>query len=224
MPVFKSIATNLLGHERGTAVTLQYTMAKSDLLGPDKSIWDQVIFIHIPKAAGSSIATTGVKRTPGHKPVKFYEKWMPTGKRLEDLDTFAIVRHPETRFISAFNYLKQGGGNPTDKMWAEKWLSRYDTATDLAMDFKNQPKIQTGLHFLPQSHFILSANDKVGVKTLLRFETLDTQWPEFAAPRNLSMTLPHTKRSNSTSMGLSSKARGAIRRIYHSDFSIFGYS
>lgn len=203
------------------ALHLRYLMIKADLFGPSREIQKRKIFIHIPKAAGSSIARTGVARTPGHKTLRYYEKWLGNPK---DLDTFAIVRNPYTRYLSAFNYLKRGGGNLLDERWATRiGLRNYDPNT-FAVKMLSSPRVLRWMHFRPQVEFVRASDGSIGVQDILHFETLNKEWEDFANENRLVSELPNEKVfGKSDPFSLSPIARAHVRTVYEEDFLTFGY-
>jgi hypothetical protein len=67
------------------------------------------IFIHIPKNGGTSIKRCLYREDPGHLTSRFYAFAAP--ELLDSSDSFAIIRDPFDRFMSAFDFLIRGGGN-----------------------------------------------------------------------------------------------------------------
>jgi hypothetical protein len=66
-----------------------------------------IIFIHVPKAAGTSIAEAIYGRTLGHMRASTVRRICPRLSR--ELPTFAVVRNPWDRLVSAYHYAAQGG-------------------------------------------------------------------------------------------------------------------
>ncbi len=67
------------------------------------------IFVHIPKTAGISVSVSLLGESIGNMSAMYYRALF--GK--EDFRLyfkFAFVRNPFTRLISAFEFLKKGGG------------------------------------------------------------------------------------------------------------------
>ena len=195
---------------------LFWSMTKAKLTGPDPSIWNSpLIFIHVPKVAGSSIASLGVARTLGHQTYAFYEKWA-NGREIPP--TFAITRDPYERYLSAFRYLKHGGGNGIDRFWANKNL-RGDH-NSFAVEYLHRPEVQGWMHFRPQSEFLFGTQGSV--KHILRLESLSDEWPSFARQYSLPEILEHKNVTQGGEM-LSHAARQVVRRIYADDFEKLGY-
>ena len=78
-------------------------------------------FIHIPKAAGSSIyQIIDVNNTvaySGHT-------------RIVDIPTIAVTRHPYDRIISAYFYLIEGGGQVEPDLGYCEMLKKYTSFKD----------------------------------------------------------------------------------------------
>jgi hypothetical protein len=124
------------------------------------------VFIHIPKTGGSSIR----KKLPLDVNVIGHNLRHPSfqlyRKNKEDF-VFAFVRDPLDRFISAFNYLQQGGRNEHDNMDAY-----YSGAKALSIEEFAEKRLQGvaawQIHLLPQTFWLQHAQaDYIG-----RFENL----------------------------------------------------
>ncbi|MEM0922919.1 MAG: sulfotransferase family 2 domain-containing protein [Pseudomonadota bacterium] len=66
-----------------------------------------VIFIHVPKAAGTSVSTALYGRALGHFPAAVVARHCPDLWR--DLPSFAVIRDPVERAHSAWRFARQGG-------------------------------------------------------------------------------------------------------------------
>ncbi len=66
-----------------------------------------IIFIHVPRTAGTSIARAIYGRPLGHMKASTVGRVCPTLFR--DLPSFAVVRNPWDRLVSAYHFAVQGG-------------------------------------------------------------------------------------------------------------------
>jgi len=67
-----------------------------------------IVFVHIPKAAGTSISEALYGRFVGHVRAADVVQWGPS--RLKALPRFAITRNPWDRLVSAYRFVTRGGG------------------------------------------------------------------------------------------------------------------
>lgn len=214
---------SLLGRRLAYSAHLYLEMRYHDLFGPNKRIWDQpLIFIHIPKAAGSSILKTGVAFTRGHVPYSFYEKWLPRDMAMPR--TFAIVRNPYDRFVSAFLYLRDADLNHIDRAFRSKYIQNDHDIDDFVIEFSKNKKMQNFLHFKPQSYFILDGKGQIAISRIIYFEELSSVWPDFAAENLLKREMTHEKKSRAAKPILSEASRKLIGSIYAADFDCLNYT
>jgi hypothetical protein len=66
-----------------------------------------VVFVHVPKAAGTSINHALYGRSLGHLKAREIERYSPG--ILAELPSFAVVRNPWSRLVSAYLFVKQSG-------------------------------------------------------------------------------------------------------------------
>jgi hypothetical protein len=67
-----------------------------------------IVFIHIPKAAGTSINQAIYGMFMGHPRASDVETW--GSERVRRLPRFAVVRNPWSRLVSAYRFATRGGG------------------------------------------------------------------------------------------------------------------
>lgn len=134
------------------------------------------IFIHIPKAAGSSISLDLFGHQVGHFTMM---EWFARDPQLaERLFKFAFVREPLDRLHSAWQFLRQGGMNAAD---AETGRNLPDTFDRFVARLADDPGLQQWIHFRPQHHFICAPDTRLLVDFVGRFETMETDFARVAA-------------------------------------------
>jgi hypothetical protein len=195
-----------------------------DYDGPDPEVWHGPLFVHVPKAAGSSILGSGVTNTLGHKTLLFYCGHLPAG--VEMPFSFAVVRAPLARFISAFYYLQSGGSNSMDAMWAKRNIPRGMDHNAFAEHMEQHSNVMRWMHFRPQSDFVCLDDGAIGVDRILKLETIQTEWREFALAHGLNPQLSHANaalESSGTRPETNQRCREIIARIYARDFAVLNY-
>lgn len=127
-----------------------------------------IIFVHIPKNAGSSIVRALYGEPILHNSAQYYRA--VNGKTWSELPSCAILRDPTERFISAYNYLRYDSRRTHDREFGDTILARYEDAQDCANAMVADPAIRQEImrwsHFRPQSEFICDRNGKVMVSFL----------------------------------------------------------
>lgn len=132
------------------------------------------LFIHIPKNAGTAVSSALYGVEVGHHPYRWYRERFPHS--LKHLVTFAILRKPEERFVSAFEYLKAGGNHPEDARFAQEHLQPFAQAKDLVQKCLESPELfflikEKHHHFRPQHEYV-TWNGRLAVDYLINFERL----------------------------------------------------
>lgn len=117
---------------------------------------NKLIFVHIPKAGGTSIDNSNIfeSRRAGHH--SYNDMKLLLGERAAEFKVLALVRNPWDRLASAFYYLSEGGSNAKDEMRRERYLSEYNHDFKLFLsDFLENPARFTRLlHMKPMVSFL----------------------------------------------------------------------
>jgi chondroitin 4-sulfotransferase 11 len=187
-----------------------------------------ILFIHVPKTGGQSVEKALSLAERGHVPISYF--LIHHQRTLRDLFTFAFVRNPYDRLISAFHYLKRGGGNPSDERWAGRMLAGLETCEEF-LDALTHPSfraaILSGVHFRPQSDFLYGPDGRLAVHFIGRFERIAQDYAVLANRLHGAPTLPHANRSDRNDslakLFSTNASRQAVVAMYKADFLAFGY-
>ncbi|MCW1872674.1 sulfotransferase family protein, partial [Campylobacter jejuni] len=187
------------------------------------------IFIHVPKVAGTSIERVVFetdKWLVGH--VRALDYINQDKNKFESYFSFAFVRNPFDRMVSAFHYLKKGGGNDYDKNWANENLKDFDTFEQFVLALKNKnikDKILSWQHFTPQYKFICDENKNILVNFIGKLENINNDFKIVKNELNFDRNLIHSNSSEHEifSNYYNEKTYNIIAELYKEDFALFDY-
>jgi hypothetical protein len=182
------------------------------------------IFIHIPKAAGTSVALTLFGQGSRHVPWFEFQKANPW--KYKRYFKFAFVRNPWDRLVSSYFFLRKGGMDPQDAAWAEQNLRQFEDFGSFVRGWVNEENIQTWVHFLPQHYFICNQDGKVMVDFVGRMETMEKDFSYVAGRLGCDKKLAKVNAGNNRhySDHYDEETREIVRRVYARDIELFGYS
>lgn len=187
------------------------------------------LFIHIPKAAGISVgrALFG-DMTPGHYSYQTYQV-VYDKKTLDSLFIFTFVRNPWDRLYSAYNFLKAGGMNEHDRLWAEDNLTGIASFEDFVTGWLANNDPDRGIHFIPQTKFLADYRDHIGRLDYLGFfETIQQDFAAISAHVRPGAVLPHENASKPSSSkryieAYTDKMIDIVAKVYAADIDLLGY-
>lgn len=188
----------------------------------------KIIFIHIPKNAGTSIITSKELEFSEvqHRTYKFYQTYYKS--QWNDFLKVAIVRNPWDRFVSCYNYAI------VEKSY---WHSKkgpsifgphedYETLKDISFEetvrlfYKKQINLKHP-GWKPQCHWICE-NDKIMVDKAFRFEQLEKSVP-FKAIFGKIEKLNSSNNKKNYKEYYNEETKKIIWEIYKKDIEIFSY-
>lgn len=132
------------------------------------------IFVHVPKAAGTSINNALHGRTLGHYTASEIKRKFP--RLYERSFTFSLVRNPWDRVLSAYRFARSG---KTESMGVEN-PSQYQVPAFRSFEsfvlewLPNKSIDESDFIFQPQWPFVCDDGGKVIVDHLGRFENIAT--------------------------------------------------
>lgn len=192
---------------------------------PDCVRRTKTLYIHIPKAGGSSISMGLYGRQIGHWTFREWEA--KYGSAIHELTTFSVLREPVSRFISAFWFLKEGGMNELDQNFANTHLSKYESPQDLALDLLDPPtqgNVLSYFHFRPQFEFICNEDFGVSIDYLISLENMREGLDVMFGAEGFSFDVPRLNegsRAKGSVTELSGEGLDILHLIYRDDFAMY---
>ncbi len=176
-----------------------------------------VLFIHVPKNAGTSICEGLYGLQTKHSSVAYYARVAPD---LLDLPSFALVRDPVERFVSAFRYACAGGTG--DRLVAPAFRKRSSgfEGVDCAIEhLKRARNIFDIDHiFRPQSWYAILADGAIAVDHLIPYARIDavTTLPFLAG----SLDIPRLNAGKRSPIRLTEAQEAFIQEFYCEDYGL----
>jgi hypothetical protein len=180
-----------------------------------------LLFIHVPKNGGTSLKRALYGHDPGHSTVRLYD-WLSRELRANAL-CFALVRDPIDRFLSAFDFLMNGGGSDVSIQPAARRRLASIRTIDQFLDHLESIggdwfKIDTFAR--PQWWYVV---DRSGAIAVDRLWVIGEQDAEIAALLEARGFPPptHANRTRRAARRLSPQQKARIEHIYASDLAIY---
>ncbi|WP_419227548.1 sulfotransferase family 2 domain-containing protein [Alteromonas marina] len=184
------------------------------------------IFIHIPKAAGTSVlhALSGSTEHVQRDHCSAFNFKSADKKRFERSFKFAFVRHPVDRLLSVHRYLLSGGNGTNNKRLSALINSEYNQFDDFVLKYLDSMRLHTEVLFRPQFSFLCNEYYEVMVDFVGKYERIDEDFKVVADKLDLSTTLPKSNVSKlSNGSDVSDNVREKIFDLYSKDFELFKY-
>ena len=179
-----------------------------------------LLFVHIPKTAGTSISGLLYGRNLTHFTLAQYERRL--GTAIGEVVSFSVVRQPIERFVSAFGFHRAGG---TDVVLADRYeRARIPHLDDIErlIDFLHEDprRVACASAFLPQVGFLQTASGGLGADALF---AMDGRAQE---PLGLSAwlgrgPLPRLNVSERSPITLGVASKRKLAELYQGDFDLF---
>lgn len=186
----------------------------------------KLLFIHIPKTAGTSLKSKIKKNVNIAFNFEFknelpcppqhfhYELLQRLGITELSNESFAIVRHPLARFISEYSYRKR-----VDKKF--RYIDLLTFSLFIQKSFEKNKYIFSN-HIRPQTEF-LGPKTKI-FKVEDGLEEVFKCYPQFFEDRKLQEEVQRTNSSNSEQIYIDDITIEIVKNIYKEDFCEFDYA
>lgn len=174
-----------------------------------------VLFIHVPKNAGMSISNALYGRQIKHRSMRYYGRVAPDIAR--ELPSFAILRDPVDRFLSAYAYARAGGS--LHNSIAVPFHKRYRAfgCVDDALDHVEAARSVYDVDhvFRPQSWYVTGRRGAVAVKQLFLMDQM--HGISDVAPGLGATSLPRLNRAEGNKPAPTAGQIDRINRLYRHD-------
>lgn len=188
----------------------------------------ECIFIHIPKAAGTSILHTladGKKIYRDH--AAWFEYYKVSPFKFRNYYKFTIVRNPYSRIVSAYTYLKNGGNQKDDLYFKHLFEKENITFDRFILEYLDEYKIHEHVLFKPQYLFLFDHRHELKVDFVGRYENIEHDMEKILQRLNIHKTLERkniTKREKSISEYYQNKeVLDRVYTLYKKDFELLDY-
>lgn len=196
----------------------------------------KAIFIHVPKAAGTSVRRALYDMKSFHTPAIRYQ--ISDTKRFAGYYKFCFVRNPWDRIHSAFHYLHRRVGADRafpDHRWATEFLGPVKNFEHFLGKMENEARYRRQarryIHFRDQLDWI-SGPQTTGRKILIdhvgKYETLKEDYALISQKLNRKIELPHLRQLSDgrdfRQADASSRMVDIVADIYSDDIEQFGYT
>jgi hypothetical protein len=186
---------------------------------------DGVVFIHVPKCAGSALLDAYLGFQTGHVTAEHYREADPAF--FDAAYVFSFVRDPLARFVSAYDHIQ------TDDLWdylpeMKRLVDRHGgTAAEVAETLRPDSELLALPWFAPQ-HTFLEIRGRLAVNRVFKTESfaVDLDVIRRETPIQFRELAPVNRRGDSAASPaarLGEPAVANLRRLYARDFTLFGY-
>ena len=179
-----------------------------------------LIFVHVPRVAGTSIVRTlyggGTIR---HHSMRYYRALDPIFA--QSAGSFALLRDPLDRFASAFAFVRGGGTSICRLSDVFARLTEHVRTVDDYLAFlEGRGPLDLDFVMRPQSWFVCdSVTGAPLVKNLFLYGEDDAALAAYLAPQKVG-TLPWLNRAPRATWLLNDRQRHRIERLYADDFAL----
>ncbi len=192
-----------------------------------------IVFIHIPKAAGTSVCESLYRGRVGHFTLAEMRQsdnrrnnQFPNTAGIDGLPTFSVVRDPLARLYSSYRYARDGGGSkgsinpdPAYRSSAFRSFSAFLSEWLIEQDLTSLDRV-----FWPQSRFVEDSStgtvDFIGkVEDMAEVE----RWLRNTVSDSLE--IPHLNRSHrqQDTQPVEESDRRIVKELYQEDYEAFDY-
>ncbi|MDZ7663578.1 sulfotransferase family 2 domain-containing protein [Thiohalophilus sp.] len=186
------------------------------------------IFIHIPKAAGTSIIKSLAGRSLPRDHASWHHFLQVDKRRFYHYSKFTFVRNPWDRAVSLYNYLSNGGNQSSDLKFSQYFKEHRITFEKFVMEYLNEYKIHEHILLRPQYLFVCDDDLNLKVDYLGYFENIDHDFSNICKILGVKMEL--TKQNSSgknqdyKEFYHSQELIERIEYLYLRDVELFNYS
>jgi hypothetical protein len=186
------------------------------------SIRNKLIFIHIPKAAGTSVLR-GITSFPIRDHLTYYEYLIANKRRFDKYFKLSVVRNPYDRLESLYFYFKKGGNGSKDLAWKELLELKFDTYEKFVLEFLCVETIFSDRMLWPQTSYIFDSHDNLMVNKICKLESIVGDFADLAKDVGINIKLKHENKVSREPQVYSDEMIEKINFLYARDFKLLKY-
>lgn len=190
----------------------------------------KVIFIHVPKTAGTPMQEKPFIGGSGHESI-FEFKYMLPPEVFSSYFKFGFVRNPWDRLVSAYHFLVQMKEDHKLYKYDAGWvrtLRQFASLNDFVKSFAFSVALHQGDHFPSQVSLLFDESGNLAVDFVGRFENLDQDWryvcQRIGVEENTELPRCNTSKHEHYSVYYDAEAREIVGRAYEADLRAFSYT
>ena len=184
-----------------------------------------LIYIHIPKTGGTSVATAVLGKRAGHFTASEIQRSMGI-ETFSSLSAFTVVRNPYNRLLSAYHYIcNRGGSKGGVRRHFDFTLPAFDSFDTFVKNYliKKQHS-ELDILLKPQVSYIFSDNGELLVPNIFKIEDNELII-EYLKNQLGIVSLSVLNRTNTYSTNeLDDELKSLIYTYYEEDFKMFNYT
>lgn len=180
------------------------------------------LFIHVPKNAGTSIARALYPYQLGHLSMRHY---LLASRNTSLPPTFAVLRDPVDRFLSAYDFFVAGGGEEV-RLYRNvmKDIDRIDSV-DAYLEYLEKAKfnwLRVDNPGRPQWWYLVDARRRIAVDALFTIESDMAAIADHVA-RAGGRPIPHHNRTARKTFEISRDQYRRLEKLYDRDIALYRY-
>ncbi len=188
-----------------------------------------IIYIHIPKAGGTSIAHSLYGERIGHFSIENYINFWGW-ENVQNRNVFAVVRNPYERLYSAYNFVKSGGtkdGSVANlHLYKGPHFKNFNSFVQNWLVYQNLNDLD--VLFRPQTFFTEIPNDKNLNIKFFKLEELDKTEQYLSQLLNKEVKIGKKNQNLDSKKSklyqiMESQTVEIINSLYERDFVVFDY-
>jgi len=188
-----------------------------------------VLFVHVPKAAGTSISTALYGRFLGHYRLEEVRSFDP--RLIETLPTFSVARNPWDRCLSAYRFSKRpeiaDGKTPSLNIDVRRELQHFETFDSFLYDWLRGKDVNAlDYVFQEQSFFMCNSENEMELEFIGKVERIHEveTWLSDTTGRDIKIgALNKSGNAIDYRSHYNADTRKLVKQIYARDINNFGY-
>ncbi len=188
---------------------------------PSQCRASNILFIHVPRCAGMSISARLYGGIRDHHAASYFRNVDPAF--FAEAFTFAVVRDPILRAISAFKFVLNKGAADMELDWGWQRLTAHIHTLDQYLDFleENRDRLDRLDYVMrPQAAFLCDADGRPLVDRLFRLERdmegLNAMLRRWGLPE-----VPHINATPRRTVAIDAGQIRRLRRLYDADTRLY---